>query len=93
MGSNFKELQGILVLCDTIEEFKGLDRAAEASKIAERNLNVEELNDIYHFVIFAFADVKSSNFIIKSPILSKCSFLSKYLGQTLKNLLTWIKIH
>lgn len=62
MGSNFKELNGVLLLCDTIEEFKGLDRAAEASKIAERNLNVEELNDIYHFVIFAFADVKKFKF-------------------------------
>lgn len=59
LGSNFRELKGLLLLCDTIEEFKGLDRAAEASKVAERNLNS---NEIYHFVVFSFADVKRFKF-------------------------------
>ena len=62
LGSNFTELRGILLLCDTIEEFKGLDRAAEALKVTERNLNVEETTDIYHFIVFVFADVKKFKF-------------------------------
>lgn len=62
MGSNFKELSGKLILCDTIEEFKALDRLAEALKIAENNATCLDIKNIDFFVIFAFADVKKFKF-------------------------------
>lgn len=62
LGSNFKELKGLLLLCDTIEEFKGLDRAAEALKVAAHNFNSEQAAEIHHFIVFAFADVKKFKF-------------------------------
>ena len=62
LGSNFREIRGILLLCDTIEEFKELDRAGEALKVAECNLNMEAISEINHFIMFAFADVKKFKF-------------------------------
>lgn len=62
LGSNFQELEGKLILCDTIEEFKSLDRPTEALKIAENNSTCQDLTEIVHFVIFAFADVKKFKF-------------------------------
>lgn len=62
LGSNFQILDGKLILCDTIEEFKLLDRPAEALKIAEYNSKCHDLSKISNFVIFSFADVKKFKF-------------------------------
>lgn len=63
LGDNFYSLRGLLILCDTIEEFKELDRTTEASKIASSNSSCQSLEeDINYFVIFAFADVKKFRF-------------------------------
>lgn len=62
LGTNFRELEGKLILCDTIEEFKALDRQAEALKLAEDNATCQNISEICHFLIFAFADVKKFKF-------------------------------
>ena len=62
LGTNFRELEGKLILCDTIEEFKALDRSAEALKLAEHNSTCQNISEISHFLIFAFADVKKFKF-------------------------------
>lgn len=62
LGSNFRQLEGKLILCDTIEEFKALDRSAEASKLAKQNAECQDISEINHFIIFAFADVKKFKF-------------------------------
>ena len=62
LGTNFKDLSGLLVLCDTIEEFKALDRPLEASKIAELNAKCETFSEISAFVMFAFVNVKKFQF-------------------------------
>ena len=62
LGSNFQALEGKLILCDTMEEFKALDRPAEALKIAEYNSKCQDFAEIANFVIFAFADVKKFKF-------------------------------
>jgi ubiquitin-like modifier-activating enzyme ATG7 len=62
LGSNFRTLEGKLILCDTIEEFKALDRQAEACKLAENNATCNNLLDVRHFLLFAYADVKRFKF-------------------------------
>lgn len=62
LGINFKEISGLLILCDTIEELKELDRLREALRIAEKNAASESIKEIDFFVIFAFADVKKFKF-------------------------------
>lgn len=62
LGPNFITLLGKLVLCDTIEEFKSLDRNAEALKITEYNYLCQQIEDVEYFVLFAFADVKKFKF-------------------------------
>lgn len=63
LGTDYIKIPGKLVLCDTIEEFKALDRAAEALKVVEDNYKCSNLeSDIEYFIIFAFADVKKFKF-------------------------------
>ena len=58
----FHQISGKMIICDTIEEFKGLDRLAEATKVASESATCENLDDIDYFLIFAFADVKRFKF-------------------------------
>lgn len=62
LGANFITLNGHLILCDTIEEFKALDRLEEASIIAKHNSTCESIQDIKYFLLLAFADVKKFKF-------------------------------
>lgn len=76
MGSKFYCLPGELILADSIEEFKALDRQAEAGIIAQGNSKAGAERNF--FVLFAFADVKKYRFyhqvaypvlLLKSPFL------------------------
>lgn len=62
LGSKFNHLPGRLLLCDTIEEFKSLDRAQEALKLAKENASCQDLDDIRYFLLLVFADVKKFKF-------------------------------
>lgn len=68
LGNNFYCLPGQLMLADSIEEFKALDRASEAQKLAQDNSTTKETN---FFLLFAFADVKRYRFYhqIAYPVL------------------------
>lgn len=73
LGKNFFCLPGELQLADSIEEFKALDRHAEATRIAQENRQVDLKSGFLpnFFVLFAFADVKRYRFYhqIAYPVL------------------------
>ncbi len=69
LGASFYCLPGELILVDSIEEFKAIDKQAEANRIAQENSKLT--GDPKFFVLFAFADVKKYRFYhqISYPVL------------------------
>lgn len=71
LGGHHVALQGRMLLADTLDAFKALDRATEALKVAQSSAQAACIANIDHFVLFAFADVKRFRFYhqIAYPVL------------------------